>query len=125
VVSGSLLLDTNVLICALNQTRQSAIDLLTDAEPSRLAISVITWMEVMAGAPAGTEAETRRFLRGFESMGVSDTIADRAVQVRKSTKLKLPDAIIYATALVSRRTLVTYNTRDFPAGSESVYTPNP
>jgi predicted nucleic acid-binding protein len=37
--------------------------------------------------------------------------------------MKLPDAVIYATALVAGRTLVTFNTRDFAASMPHVLIP--
>ncbi len=35
-------------------------------------------------------------------------------EIRKTNRIKLPDAIIYATALVNNLTLITRNTSDFP-----------
>jgi hypothetical protein len=43
--------------------------------------------------------------------------------VRKQRKLKLPDAIILATAQTADRLLITRNTRDFPADDPSVRIP--
>ena len=48
---------------------------------------------------------------------------ERTILVRRQMRLKLPDAIIYASALVTGRTLVTYNTRDFALGTPSVRNP--
>ena len=44
--------------------------------------------------------------------------------LRQTMRLKLPDAIIYATALETGRTLVTMNSRDFPPGTEAVFIPS-
>ncbi len=123
MVAGDLLLDTNVLIYALNANRASAVSLVLETEPAALAISTITWMEVLAGAVPAAERGTREFLANFQALETTREIAERAATIRRSTRVKLPDAIIYATALVSRRTLVTYNIRDFPTGSASVYHP--
>ncbi len=46
------------------------------------------------------------------------------MHVRKTTRLKLPDAIIYSTALAMGRTLLTLNSRDFPPGTPSVLIPD-
>jgi predicted nucleic acid-binding protein len=68
--------------------------------------------------------QTRKFLGGFEVISVTPEIAETAVAVRKQQKLTLPDAIFYATALATGRTLVTYNDRDFPQVTPSVHTPS-
>ena len=43
--------------------------------------------------------------------------------LRRTTKIKLPDAIILATAEVERRVLITRNTRDFLAGARGIRVP--
>lgn len=50
-------------------------------------------------------------------------VAQEAVRLRRAGRLRLPDAIIYATARVHGRTLVTRNTRDFPEGEPGVDVP--
>ncbi|MDU6109096.1 MAG: PIN domain-containing protein [Klebsiella pneumoniae] len=49
-------------------------------------------------------------------------IAERSVALRQEYKLKLPDAIILATAQLHRLELITRNTKDF-AGIPGVVTP--
>lgn len=44
---------------------------------------------------------------------VSAAVADEAARIRRETSLKLPDALIAATALLQSATLVTANGRDF------------
>ena len=44
---------------------------------------------------------------------VDDAIAERAGRLRRGTSRRLPDALIAATALQHRLTLVTRNVRDF------------
>ncbi len=48
---------------------------------------------------------------------------EQAVIIRKQRKIRLPDAIIKATAQVHNALLVTRNTRDFPENSEGVKIP--
>ncbi|MCK5535578.1 MAG: hypothetical protein KAI79_02060 [Bacteroidales bacterium] len=45
------------------------------------------------------------------------------VEIRKSNKIKLPDAIIHATALVTERLLITRNTRDFSKSDPTIRIP--
>ena len=90
------------------------------SKQENFAISIVAWMEVMVGSNAGNQAFLREFLGYFRMIDISMEIAEECVRVRQSRRLKLPDALIYATALVSGRTLVTFNSRDFPAETPSV-----
>ena len=117
-----LLLDSNILISALNYSLNAETDTLLRSE-NTLHISIITFIEVLTGAKPPQEANTRVFLDRFGRLGISNEIAERAVLLRRSLRLKTPDAIIYATALETGRTLVTLNTRDFPPGTPSVLIP--
>jgi hypothetical protein len=105
------LFDTNILIDYLNGVPQARSELAAFSEAS---ISIVTWMEVMAGAPAKTATQTRAFLNRFEILGLGTEIAERAVHIRRTHKIKLPDAVVWASAQVERALLVTRNTKDFP-----------
>ena len=59
-------------------------------------------MEVMVGANHDLEAGTRSFLSGFDIIAVDEVIAKRAVSLRRSRRIKLPDAVIWATAQGAR-----------------------
>lgn len=107
----SALFDTNILVDYLNGIEQAKKELDRYADK---AISLITWMEVMVGATPETEAITRSFLHGFVNLPVNGQVGDAAVALRKKKhKIKLPDAIVWATAQVNGRILVTRNTKDF------------
>ncbi|AUD03719.1 PIN domain-containing protein [Spirosoma pollinicola] len=45
----------------------------------------------------------------------TNAIIDACIGLRKNLKIKLPDAIIAATALVHGRTIIIRNTKDFQA----------
>jgi predicted nucleic acid-binding protein len=87
------------------------------------AISIVTWMEVMVGADASVEVATRGFLAAFETIGVDAEIAERAVAIRRGSRIRLPDALIKATADVVGALLVTRNVRDFPPDIPGVRIP--
>lgn len=117
----SLLFDTNILIDYLRGVREAA-DLLDPIRDRR--ISVVTWMEVLAGAEdAAEDAVLRDFLGSFRVVGLDTPVAAEAVAVRRRLRVKLPDAIVYASALATGSMLVTRNTKDFPEGSPSVQVP--
>jgi len=109
-----VLLDTCVLIDYLNGVAPAADTLKEYAGNS--AISVITWMEVMVGAfRLGHERQqvTRHFLARFTQLPVSEAVAELAAAIRAQRGIKLPDAIIEATAQVENRLLLTRNVKDF------------
>ena len=69
------------------------------------------------------EAATRSFLSDFMVVAVDEPIAERAVSLRRDHRIKLPDAVIWATAQVHALLLVTRNTKDFPLGDPGVRAP--
>ena len=115
------LFDSNVLINVLNVYREDATAILRSTPRRHRAISIITWIEVLAGTIRVDQLETEAFVSDFKVIDVTAEIATRAVAIRREMRLKLPDAIIYATALTTGRTLVTFNSRDFPANTPSVH----
>lgn len=114
------LFDTNILIDYLSGIPQARVEL---ERYSRRAISIITWMEVMAGTTQEDEQPIRAFLLTFSILPVTPEIAERAFDLRRQRKIKLPDAIILATAQVDDRLLITRNTRDFSAGDSDIRIP--
>lgn len=116
----SVLLDSCILIDFL-AGREAARGVVTGGPA---AISVISWMEVLVGARGpDEEALVRGFLSGFETLPIDAAVAEQAVSLRRTRRLKLPDAIILATAIASGRTLVTRNTRDFDPARDEVVVP--
>ena len=106
----NVLFDTNILIDYLSGIPQTRLEM---ERYSRRAISIITWMEVMAGSTQEDEKQIRGFLLTFSILPVTAEIAERAFVLRRQRKIKLPDAIILATAQEEDRLLITRNTRDF------------
>jgi predicted nucleic acid-binding protein len=114
------LFDTNILIDFLNGVPQARAEL--DRYESK-AISVVSWMEVMVGAPAEAEAGTRGFLNGFDLIGIDEEIAEKAVTLRRAHRVRLPDAIIWASADTKAMLLVTRDTRHIPEDAPGVRVP--
>jgi predicted nucleic acid-binding protein len=112
-----LLFDSNILILHLRYALDDATTKLLDtAVQNKLAaISVITRSELLAWSHHTDESlETAKsLLTNFDSIRVDTTIADTAARLRRNLRVKLPDALIAATALETQRTLVTANVRDF------------
>lgn len=113
--------DTNILIDYLNGSEKARRELDSFEE---LYVSIITWMEILVGAAEGEEeSEIREFLRRFQVYGIEEGVAERAVDIRRREKLRLPDAIIWATAQQLGALLVTRNTRDFPSRNPGIRIP--
>lgn len=78
----------------------------------RLAYSVVTRAELFAG-DGGQEDVVATALAPFREMPVERDVAEAAGRLRRQTGLRLPDALIAATALVAGMPLMTRNRRDF------------
>ena len=105
------LFDTNILIDYLNGVGAAKTEIERHAD--RL-ISTVTWMEVLAGAHNEEEADViELFLRDFRVVDVTRRIARAAVETRRVHRIRLPDAIVWASARAESALLVTRNTKDF------------
>ena len=102
---ADLLIDTDVFIDHLRGHRA----LKTDRH--RLHYSVITRAELFAGTSA--TAIVSDLLGPLRELPVDRAVAERAGRVRREFDVRLPDAVIAATALVHRLGLVTRNRSDF------------
>ena len=78
-------------------------------------ISIITEIELLSW-PKISRVEIgniSEFLSNFESIGLTEEIKIVTIQLRKSTGLKIPDAVIAATAITQAVPLLTNNLKDF------------
>ena len=113
--------DTNILIDALNGHDAARVELRQAAERW---ISRITWIEVMSKVDAASRPLINGLFADFRLDELDGPISERAAELRRDEpRLKLPDAIILASAQVSGRTLVTRNIRDFPADQPGIRVP--
>lgn len=87
-------------------------------------ISIVTWMEVLVGIKEQHVAEeVKSFLKTFDIIPLDDELGELAVEIRKQYKLKLPDAVILATAEKTHSLLVTRDSKDFPTSLPTVKIP--
>jgi predicted nucleic acid-binding protein len=77
----------------------------------RLHYSVITRAELLAGNTATDLVQ--RLLAPFRELRVDRAVAERAGRIRRESGLRLPDALIAATAVEHRLGVATRNRRDF------------
>ncbi len=87
-------------------------------------VSIITYMEVYAFDFENSDdrALIDEVFTGLEIIGINQEIADQAVIYRKNKvkKIKLPDAIILATAKITGADLLTENYDDFRNLDDSI-----
>ncbi len=84
--------------------------------------SVITYMEVL-GFKFESEAEKvfiEMLFEDIEIINLDADIVNKVIEIRKHKKIKLPDAIVFATASIKQMDLITRNTKDFEGIDESV-----
>ena len=108
----NFLIDTNIIIY-LTQKKLKINDFAKEGD--NLYISTITYMEALGFPFQNSKEETAitMLCNTFERFFLTDEVERQTILLRKSHKIKLPDAIIAATAITYHLTLVTCNNRDF------------
>ena len=102
---ADILVDTDVFIDHLRGARQVA------AGSHRIHYSVITRAELFAGNTASNLVTM--LLAPFRELPVDRAVAERAGRIRRETNVRLPDALIAATAIEHKLGLATRNRTDF------------
>lgn len=99
----NIVLDTNVVLYFLAGRLAQALP------PAEYYISVITEMELLSYPllTAGDEAEIHDFLSDVAIVELNREIKQSAIALRRQYRLKLPDAIVAATAQQLKAELFT------------------
>jgi len=110
-----LLFDTNIFIYHFNnQLTGSGIALLREGIAGNGVYSVITRIEVLGYRQSeSAESQAKQLLSKLVELPLTSEIAERTIAIRKSLRIKVPDAIIAATALEYSLQLVSRNEEDF------------
>ena len=110
------LIDTSAVIKYLNKTLPIDailfIDKIVDEES---IISVISRIELLSWDPKDPEDLSIYvdFVRFSNVFDLTELIIVKTIKIRKEKRLKIPDAIIAATAIVNNLTLIADNDKDF------------
>jgi len=111
------LLDSNVLIDALAGLPHGVRVFQEARKRSDVSIiySVVSRIEVLSfpNLTQPEEVAARRLLNEFEEAAITNSVVERTIQIRRSTRIKIPDALIAATADANQAMVVTRNTSDF------------
>ena len=106
------LLDTNTVLDYMgNKLPHSAIRFLARIIDNEINLSAINKIELLGFSTV--EQDLIDFVNCSNIFPIDDDVVDKTIEVRRSNKMKLPDAVIAATALHYYLILVTNNTKDF------------
>ena len=111
-VVPTVLLDSVIMIDHFNAV-PAATSYLSEMQ-GKLAISVITRAEVLAGFEGKDRRLARQLLDRFPLLIIDRNIADIAATLRRQNRWKMPDALQAAVARHHKLRLATRDTDDFP-----------
>jgi predicted nucleic acid-binding protein len=109
------LIDTNVVSNyfseLLPEVGMTLIDEAIDATPN---LSIITQIELLSWKTDDVaELQVKNFIQDSIIWEVTPDVVIECVRIRRSKKIKTPDAIIAATTLANGFTIITNNEKDF------------
>lgn len=114
------LIDTNILVYYWMDTLPpSALNFVQSVLASDFKVSLITQIEflgfyIFKQDPAEGQ-RAHRFLAQAHVYSIESEIVDKTIDILQNYKIKLPDAVIAATALIYDLTLLTRDLRGFPS----------
>lgn len=111
----SYLIDSNVVIDylagKLSDSGMTFVSQIVDEVPR---ISVITKIEILGyKATSDVEQLLASFIHAANVLPLNERVTNETILLRKQYRIKIPDAIIAAIALVQNAILLTHNTDDF------------
>jgi predicted nucleic acid-binding protein len=114
-MGSGYLLDSNVVIGYLDRKLPSdGMAFLDKIVEVRVNVSVITQIEVLRfNAPSHAVKVLSDFIDYANVCSLDEAVVNTTIAICKRSKIKLPDAIIAATAIVGGMTLLTRNVADF------------
>ena len=97
------LLDTNAIIYLVSGR------LVLPLPNGKYSVSIITEIELLSfsGLSAEEEQKIRDLLLLLDRVHLTDAVRDETISLRRENRLKLPDAIIAASALIHDAVLLT------------------
>ncbi len=109
---GQYLIDTNVISeyfsASLPVTGMALLDKVINSIPN---ISIITQIELLCWRTDNiTEQKVIKFIKDSLILDINNDIVTHCVDLKRNKKIKTPDAIIAATAISHKLTLITSDT---------------
>ncbi|MDJ1175705.1 type II toxin-antitoxin system VapC family toxin [Roseofilum capinflatum] len=117
-MNSSTIIDTDIIIDAARSIPEAVNCLQQLQSSSRLALSIVTKMELIVGCANKLELQAlEKFLQRFDAIPINQAISDQAVQLlrlyRLSHGLLIADSLIAATAIIWDYPLISKNQRDY------------
>jgi len=111
-VGQRYLLDTNTVIDFMgNKLQAHAKASLSNIIDTEINLSIINKIELLSFSIQ--DPKLVDFINNANIYPLDDKIVDITIEIRRKSKIKLPDAVIAATALVYDLTLISRNIEDF------------
>ena len=110
MAKSCFVLDTNAVIFLTTKGNAIPIDLQNDLNDADLFISAITDLELFAkpSMPPDEEEKLRNFISdNLLVIDLTSEVKKETIALRRAHKLKLPDCIVAATAIILNSTLLT------------------
>ncbi|AMR33869.1 hypothetical protein A0256_21710 [Mucilaginibacter sp. PAMC 26640] len=109
----TFLIDTNVILEFTSGLLPPNVNALLEdiLDQSGFYISIINRIEVL-GHPSATQT-LADFLDTAITYHLTNDVIEQTINIRKVKKIKLPDAVIAATAMFHGHSLITRNIKDF------------
>ena len=107
---GQYLIDNNAISSYFSGTlSENAMQLMADVIDQIPNISVITEIEALSwiNVDKNKERIVQEFINDSHVISLTPAVVKQCVNIRRSQKIKTPDAIIAATAIVHNLTLIT------------------
>lgn len=118
------LIDTSVVIKYLNGSFSvNSLNRLDGIIDQESRISFITEIELQVWNPTDPDdiSVYQEFVTSSQIIGIDSNVIRETINIRKQYRIKLPDALIAATALVNDLVLVADNDKDFEKVSNLKY----
>lgn len=107
---GKYLIDNNVISNFFSGNFSvKGMDFLSDVIDQTPIISVITEIEALSwiNPDKNKEQIVKAFIKDATILGLTSAVVAQCIKIRRSKKIKTPDAIICATAIIHNLTLIT------------------
>lgn len=107
-----MLVDSNIIIYATQPEHPDLRQFIAAHSP---AVSAVSYVEVLGFHRLSTQDQAllEAFFSAATILPITQAVLDQAVQLRQARRMSLGDALIAATCLAHKLTLVTRNVTDF------------
>lgn len=115
-MAKTYLIDTSAVIKYLNESLPAnGLQFIDEVIDEQSQLSFISEIELQVWNPPNDQDLEiyKLFVHQADIIGIDEGIIAEAIRIRKHYQLKLPDAVIAATAITHNLTLIADNDKDF------------